>query len=179
MIKNNQAGFTVLELTMVTVIIAILATLFIANFRGFEHRSVLAGEAEQMASVIRQAQIWALTGQTINATRYNYGVHISKCASGSCTYYLFSDNEESGNKIYDNGEEVIGGTYTILKGAYVNAILPATLDQLDILFTAPFGEVYFNGAQTDEQAQIFLKHTVFSDQKTININRISGQISVQ
>ncbi len=174
----NHQGFTVLELVTVMFIIAILVTVFMANFRGFEHRSVLDSEVQQLASVIRQAQIWALTGQTVEGVRYNYGVHISECASGSCTYYLFKDDEAIGDKKYEAGEELTdGGAYTMLKGAYINSLTPAISQQLDIVFVPPYATVYFNGLQEVTTAQIVFKHTVFSDQKIITIDLESGQIS--
>lgn len=177
--KNNvnNFGFTVLELVIVTFIIAILSTIFLINFRGFEHRSVLSTEVDQLASIIRQAQIWALTGQTIGGVRYNYGVHVAKCVSGSCTYYLFKDDETSGDKKYNTGEEITGGTYKMLKGAYIDSLTPALSDQLDIVFVPPLATVYFNGLQDVTQAQIIFKHTVFTDQKIIKIDLLSGQIS--
>lgn len=175
----NQKGFTVLELITVAGIMAMLLTLVIANFRGAEHRSTLDSEAEKIVSVIRQAQIWSLTGQTVAGSRYFYGLNLGVCSANSCNYYLFKDAESGGNKIYDSGETVDGGSYKMPAGIYVESVSPSSSNKLNIVFSAPLGRTYFNNAETSETATIVLKSTRYAGQKTIQINRISGQINIQ
>jgi len=173
---SDQQGFTALELVIVAGIMAFLLVLVLSNFRGFEQRSALDGETDKLASVLRQAQIWSLTGQTSSATRYSYGVHLSKCASGSCAYILFRDTETGGNKLYDAGEEVV--SYTLPQGVYVDSLTPNISNQSDIVFLAPLGLVYINGAVSASEEAIVLKHTT-GRQKSVTVNRVSGQINVQ
>lgn len=179
---SNQKAFTVLELIVVSSITVLLLTLVVTNFRGFENKSVLNTEVEKLVSVLRQAQIWSLTGQTVSGERYYYGVHLEECSSGNCNYILFRDSEQTGNRLYNVGEEMESGVFTILKGAYVNTLSPKSGNDLDIVFKAPLGDIYFNDTQPEspnEAAQIILKHTIYNGQKIITVNRISGQIDVQ
>jgi len=178
---KNPKGFTVLELTVVISITVILLLIFLANFRGFENRSALDYEADKLVSVIKQAQMLALTGQTIGNTRYNYGVHLYECISGACRYILFSDL--NGDNDYDAGEEYSQGTFIITQGVYIDVddltIDSSIVDPLNIVFEAPFGNTYFNDSQVQDQAQIILSSSHYDGQKTITINRVSGQINVE
>lgn len=178
-IKINQQGFTALELITVASIMAVLLTLTIANFKASGNRTSLEYETEKIVSVIRQAQIWSITGQTVAGSRYAYGVHLSQCVSGSCTYVLFKDSETAGNGTYDVGEEVTGGTYTLSSGIYIESVIPTASNNLDIIFTAPLGTIYFNNARLVENASIVIKSNRFTGQKEVTVNNISGQIDVQ
>lgn len=177
-----QIGFTILELVVVMAIIVILIVLFLTNFRGFENKSALEGEADKISSVLKQAQVLSLTGQLAGSppTRYSYGVRISECTSGSCTYILFGDFDD--DKLYTLGEENIGGQiHNMLKGVYINPgslQLGGSVTDLDIVFEPPLADVYFNGLQSFETATIILDHTIYNGQKTITINQISGQINI-
>ena len=183
-IRLDNKGFTVLELLVATGIVVMLSVLFLANFRGFENKEALETEVDKMVSVLRQAQIYALTGQTISDQRYNYGVHLSECASGGCSYVFFADPDHGGNKLYDLGEEYGQGSFQVSKGVYIGdgdlISGGSAVNSLDIVFEAPLGDIYFNGLQPDspnETAAVTLRHA--NDQMTITINRISGQIDVQ
>lgn len=178
-IKFNERGFSVLELMVVAAIMAILFTLVIANFRGFQNRNTFDAEAEKIVSVIRQAQTWSLTGQTVAGQRYFYGLNLGVCSSNNCNYYLFKDSESAGDKLYTTGEAMEGGSYKMTTGIYIESVTPAVSNKLNVVFSAPLGKIYFNNSEMSETATIVLKSTKFSGQKTIQINRISGQIKIQ
>lgn len=178
-IKFNQNGFTVLELMVVAAIMAMLLTMIIANFHGFEHRTTLDSEAEKIVSVIRQAQVWSLSGQTVGTDRYSYGVNFSVCTNNNCNFYLFKDQENGGNKVYDIGEAIDGGSYKMPAGVYIESVTPNSSNKLNVIFSAPLGQAYFNNSEANETASIVLKSTRFSGQKIIQINSISGQINIQ
>ncbi len=177
--KFNCQGFTVLELVIVAAIMVFLLSLVIINFHGAEYHTTLDSEAEKIVSVIRQAQIWALTGQTFAGQRYFYGVNFEVCTSNNCNYYLFRDSESTGNKIYDVGEVVDAGSYKMPVGLYIESVAPASGNKLNVVFSAPLGQIYFNNSEANETATIVLKSSKFSGQKTIQINRFSGQINIQ
>lgn len=175
--KADRLGFTVLEMIVVASIIVILMVVFLANFRGFESKAALENEAEKLISVLKQAQIFSLTGQTIASTRYNYGIHLEECESGSCTYVLFSDLNSDND--YDAGEIYNSNSFTLLKGVYISSLSPDSGSKLDIIFEAPLGDIYFNNSQSNESGTIILSQTISDSFKTITINRISGRIDVQ
>ncbi len=178
---SGNRGFTVLELMMVSAIMAALLALFLANFHGFENRTTLESEADKLVSVLKQAQILSLTGQTVGSTRYNYGVHLAECPSGSCRYILFVDLNN--DNYYESGEEYNQGSFEMPAGVFIknnNLIVGSSgVSALDIIFEAPSGNIFFNDSQADETAQIILTHAYFNGSKTITLNRVSGQINAQ
>ena len=176
-LKNNNSGFTVLELVTVTAIMVALLVLVVTNFRGFDINSALELEADKISSVLRQAQILALTGQTVSGQRYNYGAHFEECVSESCNYILFFDNNN--NKFYNFGEEYGQGIFQIATGVKINSLSPVAGINLDIVFEAPLGDAYFNDSISEDQARIILKHDKSSAQKIISVDRVSGRINIQ
>jgi len=176
-IKNNK-GFTVLELVAVSAIMVFLLILFLANFRGFDNQVVLENETNKLVSILKQAQVMALTGQTVGSERYNYGVHLEECVSGSCEYVLFRVAEGQ-ERLYSQGEAMVGGNHTIVEGVYIETLTPAISNSLDVVFEAPLGDIYFNNSVSDIQANITLKHNIYEGEKIIDINLESWQIDVQ
>ena len=178
---QNNLGFTVLELVTVTAIMVVLLVLVFANFRGFDVTSALDLEADKISSVLRQTQIWALTGQTVSGQRYNFGIHFEECVSGSCNYILFYDIND--DKFYTSGEEYLQGSYSILQGIFIDdnnlKIGSASVNELNIVFEAPLGVVYFNNLTNEDQVRIILKHDKSTSQKIISVDRISGRINIQ
>ena len=175
--KFNLIGFTVIEMLVVAGIMVLLLTVTVVNFRGFEKKQIIETEAEKLFSVLRQAQIWTLTGQTVGQTRYNYGVHLEECtAFVICRYTMFRDI--NWNSRYDFGEELSGQDYSFLKGVYVSMLNPQDHGELDVLFIPPLVNVYFNGLDINE-AQIVLTSSLSSDINSITINQVSGQIKIQ
>ena len=175
--NKKQAGFTVLELVAVSGIMVILLVSFFANFRGFDQQIVLENDAQRIVSILRQAQIMALTGQTVGGKRYNYGVHLSECSVNECKYTLFRVADAQ-DKLYAKGESMAGGEHSLSDKIYIHQLSPTSGSDLDIVFVAPLGEIYFNNATTDDEAQIILKHNSTEETQTISINRISGQVDV-
>ncbi len=180
LVKNNS-GFTVLELITVTVIMTALLVLVVTNFRGFDAGSALDLEADKISSVLRQAQVWSLTGQTVSGQRYNYGVHFEECASNNCNYILFYDLDEGND--YDVGEEYGSAIHSALPEIYINdnnlKIGTTNVNELDFIFEAPLGTIYFNDSIVEDSAQVILSHQKSSSQKIISVDRVSGRINIQ
>jgi prepilin-type N-terminal cleavage/methylation domain-containing protein len=172
--KNNHSGFTIIELVVSASIIAIISTLVIANFRGANQRSSLENEAERLSSVIRQAQINALVGMTVDGVRPigGFGVHLIACAT-DCHYSLFADT--SGDYLYNTSEE-IQNLGMLDDNVYIKT-LPNS--PLDIDFTPPKGVAYINGADTTDEVRVTLGFANTDYEKTLVINRLTGQINTE
>ncbi len=176
--KNNLTGFTVLELVVVIGIMVMLLTITLPNFNGFNTNQTVDTEADKLFSILRQAQIWALTGQTVGGVHYNYGLHFVLCTSGLvCQYTLFYDIDN--DKLYDVGEAVSNGDRVFLKGVYVRYITPVINNTLDIVFNAPLGTIYFNGNPTTDEAAIIIGGLNTSRHRIITVRGDSGQINIE
>lgn len=101
---RNKRGFTLLEITVVVAIISLLATIFLANYRGGERQFALKRSAHKLAQDLRTVQEMALSGQRTPPAlfgeeifpRGGYGIYFSP---DSNSYILFADCND--NKEYD------------------------------------------------------------------------------
>lgn len=176
--KNKLAGFTVLELMVVVGIMVMLLVITLPNFSDFNTNQTVDTEADKLFSVLRQTQIWALTGQTVSGVHYNYGLHLTLCTSGLvCHYILFNDIDD--DKLYDVGEAVPNGDRVFLKGAYIGSVMPVINNTLDIVFGAPLGTIYFNGGPATDEAVIIIKGLNTTRYRIIRVHSNSGQINVE
>lgn len=109
--KDKIAGFTLLEMLIVIVIISILLVVVLFNYRDVESKSVLKNIAYEVALSIREAQSLGLgvkkyvpDSGIINpgtgVFNQPYGIHVNDGAVEAKSIYLFSDVNEDG--ICDN-----------------------------------------------------------------------------
>ena len=98
----RNKGFTLLEITVVVAIITLLATIFLANYRGGEREFALKRSAHKLAQDLRTVQEMALSGQRPppifggGFPKGGYGIHFFP---DSNSYILFADCD--GDKEYD------------------------------------------------------------------------------
>ncbi len=106
---SKNKGFTLIEITVVVVIITFLATIFIVSYREGEKQFALKRSAHQVAQAIRKAQELALSSQEyMGAFQGGYGICFDKTLEGETgSYSLFVDCEgdyqmDSVNNVCDN-----------------------------------------------------------------------------
>ena len=81
-------GLTLTELLVVIGIVAFLSTMAIANYKDKGAKANVDAQAQKFASVLKQAQIMALTGEKVSGVRpFGYGIFINL----DDYYYLFAD----------------------------------------------------------------------------------------
>ncbi|PIU10818.1 hypothetical protein COT27_01125 [Candidatus Kuenenbacteria bacterium CG08_land_8_20_14_0_20_37_23] len=175
--RNNQRGFTVIELIICSVIIATLTIFAAANFRGYTQKTTITKEAERLSSIFRQAHINTLTGHLVNGTRpAGFGVKLEECAT-DCSYILFAD--EDGDYLYESETDIPLQTLGMFEdNVYVDSLAPDE-NGLNIVFTFPKGEIYINGRQTEEEASVILKFQNYDYTRTLTVNQNSGRIDIE
>jgi type II secretory pathway pseudopilin PulG len=189
----HSGGFTMIDLIVSASIVAILSAMVIANYRGADQKIILDNEAERLSSIIRQANIDALIGQTVNGVRPpgGFGIHIEKCTQSgalqACSYSLFADQDQ--NYHLSAADDVIQEIKTFDANVEFTAIDSSSegeVQSLDIIFVPPQGKMYFydNDAAvddllTDETIEITLHFYKTDYQKKIVLNRISNQIDIR
>lgn len=148
-------GFTLIELLVVIGIIGMLSSVTLANYRDVSARISLENLVQQMAIIIRQAQVYGISvAKTANViSEYPpYGVHFN--TSPATSFILFVDND--GNGQYSGQSEDV--EIINLKNNNIVSDISAnklssncsttpgdifSLGTLDIIFTRPNPEAVF------------------------------------
>lgn len=182
--KNQKSthGFSAIDMLVAIAIVALFSAMVVSNYRNFRQTSNLKSESEKLSSLMRQAQIWALTGQTFEGVRPagGWGVHTSQCVSGTCGFFIFADvfPAEAPNYMFDPGKDRKISEVSVDSFVSINSISPASSSAIDITFTFPNAETYLNGQQVDSTAVIELLQTNTNETQSVTLNRITNRIDL-
>ena len=171
----NQRGFNLVELLVAISIFGIIATAVVANLRGGSPGNEMRLQADNISSLLRQAQIQSATGQPFNGSPPigGYGVFIETCTSTPCSVALFADAD--GNFTYDSATEQI---QEVSLGSSVIISTISTGSPLAILFKPPRPYMCFGSECSGVEEITVTLGNVQNDQTvTITANQISGSIS--
>jgi prepilin-type N-terminal cleavage/methylation domain-containing protein len=185
-----EAGFSLIELMVVTAIFVILSAVVLTSNSRFGSVIILRNLAHDIALAIREAQVYGIAvrgfgGGGVNQFGAGYGMHFSPGTG----YELFADLNNDG--IWSAGETV---TATTIVGGFTIAGLCAPenscgRDRVDILFKRPEPDacISVNGTvvlDADEDCTSSIQRAAITIQSprgetaTVVIDA-SGQISVQ
>ena len=190
-----QRGFTLMELLVVTAIMALISGLVLVNNNRFGGSILLQNLAYDMALSIRQAQIFGISVQRFNTSFGSaYGMHFdASSGSGPASYELFADALLPANGTYECPQpgtancELVQAT-TISRGFYIQSLCTTPPGQsevcglatLDITFQRPEPDAFIRSpayAGLNESARIRVA-SPRGDVKDIYIES-NGQISVR
>ncbi|HVU75497.1 MAG TPA: prepilin-type N-terminal cleavage/methylation domain-containing protein [Candidatus Paceibacterota bacterium] len=180
------AGFTLIELIVVTGIIALISSLVLVNNNRFGGEVLLQNLSYDIALSIRQAQQYGISVQNFQGDfGAAYGMHFQLSpSSGNGVYVLFADAVNH-NGLYDSGELV--QSTTISQGYRVAdlCVTPPSsaevcgLSTLDITFQRPEPDAYIRSSVVSglgESARIRVE-SPRGDVKDITVES-NGQIAV-
>lgn len=145
---NSQAGFTIIEMIMVTVIIGLLSVFFLANLG---ETAINTTSRHQISSTIvadlRRAQSLTLAGSVFQGTVVcGYGLHYLDAGR----YLIYAGAPEgtcaAANRNYQSGKDLMVETRNI-KNDRLNVSGPGGVFP-DIFFEAPDPKVYLNGSSS-------------------------------
>ena len=151
-----QAGYSLVEITLVGAFIALLLSLVTLNLFQFQHSSQLSATVNTFVADYKEQQIKAMYGDT-NGTGSlsNYGVYF-----GSSSYTEFQNTYGTSNF-----------SVSLPTGIQISTTSPNS----QILFFKGSGEI---SGFTSGKNTIILKDTVAGTQKTITFNRYGVVTSV-
>jgi prepilin-type N-terminal cleavage/methylation domain-containing protein len=200
--SNTEAGFSLIELLVVTAIFVILTGIILSNNSRFGGVVVLENMAYDLALSVRHAQLYGIAVRRFGATDFNVGYGINFNCNGqtpcaATSYVLFADSL-TGNGIYDPPSELIETT-TIVGGHRVSNLCvrnggsetcggltgyTCSKSRLDILFKRPEPDAYilsFTGGNPDgvyQEAACIVLTSPRGQSKAVTVER-TGQIAVQ
>jgi len=170
MLKDKQKGFTLIELIIVMVIIVILSTLVLANYRDGQKRYALVQSAQQLASDLRRAQNMAMNGIGITATRQGYGIYTQK----DRTYYLIYSNSNA-SQSYQPSDELIE-TVNLANNVKITDVSISN-NKADIYFESPDPITYIKSPGNPNSVTITLGMDGFANTETVTVT-LAGVIQV-
>lgn len=141
---KNKKGFTLIEMLVSVSIIALMAGLYLANYRDTSKNSSLALAAQKLAGDIRLAQNYSLGLKERDGVlpESGWGVNFVK---GDNYYTIFSDLNE-GSYMMEVGEEF--NRVNLPRGVTIDSIsIGDSVDlenELDVVFLPPDPSVYIN-----------------------------------
>ncbi len=168
---NSDAGYSLMELMAVIAIISIMSAVAATGYSENKKSAALDKAVQQLALDLRRAQNMAMNTAVFGGSvpAGGYGIHLT-VSSG--IYTLYADT--NGNKQYDGSDGVVL-TKTLDSPIIVDTV---TNNVTDIDFLPPNPIVYFNGGTVINTTAITLKYGASGPAKTITVNRLTGQISV-
>lgn len=199
--RREGTGFTLIEMLISLGIFAVVTGLVMANFRVGQQGDELRVAARLLESRLRRAQTSAMSGQTVFVCKggvddlktclsgdsadcpggtcertvpRGYGVHFAPSDDPRNLIY-FADTD--GDRAYDAGEDI--SPYSVSSGAFVelSAVTPLSAGALDVVFVPPKPSIYINGATDSVLATITLRHTSTNAERSVTVNRASGQVT--
>ena len=188
--RQTSAGFSLIELLVVTGILVVITSIVLASNAAFGGTVILRSLAYDMGLSIREAQTYGISvRQTTTGTfGAGYGMHLQ--TSSPTTYVFFADLDDNG---YWEGSSEVVDEYTLNQGYQVSdlCVIPSgggseTCDiaQLDILFKRPEPDAHIRAERTtgpileDNQRARIVITSPRGDEASIVIE-VTGQISVQ
>ena len=193
----QKKGFTLIEIIVVTAMIALLSGVTVMSFRSSQHDDYLSVAAQRLVDVLRVAQNDAQTGVIAGYEGARaFGVHIDKTAG---TAILFADTYGDTVGLWDgeglpdapkdiklkemnqpisvdvDGKASISIDSMTLSGVSGNS----NKDVIDLSFRTISSATLFDGATTDQSVTITLKNIRNEHTKTVKLYRLSGRIDTK
>ncbi len=168
-----KKGFTIVELVVVTSIIALMSTLVMANYRVGGKTLALQRSAYKLTQDLRGAQEMAMSAQEVSGSvPYGFGIYFDQT---SPEYYkLFADLD--GDKAWDGEGENIE-IFQLEKEVQISGLSPTSA--FSIVFTPPDPIVWINGVSSGAESRINLSLKDGSgEQRTVFINT-AGLITIE
>lgn len=172
-IKNENYGFTLIELMLAISLFMILSSFTIINYRTNEKVRELKNQAQEVVSGLQKIQNMALTGETVNGKLpLSYKLSIAEC-SDDCSYKLSalvsSDPAEP--------EEII--STTALKSVTIS-IKNNPAGGLAVKFSPPRGKMALQSASDAEatyiDTEIEISNANHDGYFCVKLNTVSGRI---
>ena len=171
---KKTLGFTIVELITAIAIFALIATVAFVNIRGASPSREVQLQANNLASLLRQAQVQSSAGEPFNGASPigGFGVFVAQCSTAPCSVVLFADVDASFTM--DGGEEV----QTVSLGSHVTIDTISTGAAVHVIFKPPRPFTCFDDVCSGiNELTITLGSDKTAKTAPVVINQVSGQVS--
>lgn len=189
--RNNQNGFSLVEMLVVLAILVIILSLTLVDYRRAAQLQEFRTAISLLASTLRDAQTSALTGYAEDdSLGQRYGIHfeIDQLDLGENDQYLFF--KDNGEKVYEPSEDEV--IETVAFPPFVNTI-DVYVDEVelnpsgnysptyDFVFSPPKPSIYANDSVAWDKVELVIWRSygyVSSIEycSIVNINRLTGKV---
>lgn len=200
---RDQRGFTIIDMLVSLTIFGVVTGFLMANFRSGRTADELRIGAQSIGSSFREVQTMAITGKTLPVCRggssnlkvctigvsttcpsgtcayevpRGYGLRLSTLTTGASLLTLFADT--NGNRAFDAGEAMNTKPLSTTTRVFVKTLTPVGSNVLDVVFEPPKPTVYFNASTATTLATVQVQHSTSGATRSVTINRVSGQVSL-
>ena len=196
LIMKNKA-FTLIEITIVVAIITMMATIFIANYKGGEKNFALQRSSNKLGQDLRMVQEMAMSsqetpqkfGDPVTFPKGGYGIYFEE---NSSNYLLFADCD--GGQDYDKSGTALSCYYADLapgasikekletleleEDIFISSVYPSLPDNsLIITFFPPNPEITINGDPSIVSATIIITFNGAEAPRTVTVYK-TGLIDI-
>lgn len=147
---TRNKGFTLTELLMVIVIIAILSAILLPNYQNFRKQLALQRSAVKLAQDIRSAQGMAIAAEELpggGVCQTGYGVYFDKDWENGEKYRIYADTSE-GNEFFTSTDTVLE-EIKLEKGIFISYI-DTPNKRISVNFRPPDPVVKIREKETDD-----------------------------
>jgi prepilin-type N-terminal cleavage/methylation domain-containing protein len=184
--SNNHLsgrGFTMIEIIIVLVIMVVLLSVVLNNFRLGERTQEFRSAVQYLASVIRTAQNSSMVGLA-DADSYgnSYGVYFSSL-SASKTVYIFFEDINGDNKYNFPTDRIVDKINlppeVNIEKIYIGPIATNETSSLSLVFAPPRPSIYVNGTTSiSSNINIVLCRQFSSSTRgLVTFSSITGQLT--
>ncbi len=158
----NKGGFALLEMVIVSTIIAILVAGALAGYREYQKKKYFVIAVHQLYSDIRKVQNMSLGGIKVtgqceaNNQCRGYGIFFDE--ANPYSYKIYADIPSAGDRHYQAADDIIIEEVELPKDVYIADLLATVscgatgIGELHILFSPPGPTVYINNCTQDASA---------------------------